>query len=93
MDPYRVIKRPYISEKGYERADKLNTYTFVVDVEATKVDIRDALQTIWGVTPKSIRTILTHGKKRRYGKNIGSTRPIKKAMVRLADDQSIEVLK
>ena len=93
MDPYRVIKRPYISEKGYERIEKLNTYTFVVDVAATKTDIRNALQTIWGVSPKSIRTIITHGKKRRYGRSIGAISPIKKAMVRLADDQSIEVLK
>ncbi len=93
MDPYRVIKRPYISEKGHEYAEKLNTYTFVVDVEATKVDVRNALQTIWGVTPKSIRTIITHGKKRRYGRSIGTTNPIKKVMVRLADDQSIEVLR
>ena len=93
MDPYRVIKRPYISEKGYENIEKLNTYTFVVDVAATKTDIRNALQTIWGVSPKSIRTIITHGKKRRYGRSTGTTNPIKKAMVRLADDQSIEVLK
>ncbi len=93
MDPYRVIKRPYISEKGYESADKTNTYTFVVDLEATKTDVRNALQVIWGVSPVSIRTIITHGKKRRYGRNIGSTSPIKKAMVRLAEDQAIEVLK
>ncbi len=93
MDPYRVIKRPYISEKGYERAEELNTYTFVVDMEATKDDIRNALKTIWDVAPLSVRTIITHGKKRRYGRNIGSTNPIKKAMVRLAEDQSIEVLK
>lgn len=93
MDPYRVIKRPYISEKGHEYIEGLNTYTFVVDLEATKADIRDALQTIWGVSPKSIRTIVTHGKKRRYGRSYGNTSPIKKAMVRLAENQSIEVLK
>lgn len=93
MDPYRVIKRPYISEKGHAYAESLNTYTFIVDMDATKKDIRGALSAIWGITPKSVRTITTHGKTRRYGQSYGKTRPIKKAMVRLAEGQAIEVLR
>ncbi len=93
MDPYRVIKRPHVSEKTHEKAEELNTYTFVVDMAASKDDIRNALSVIWGVVPVSVRTCITHGKRRRYGRSYGTTAPVKKAMVRLPEGQAIEVLK
>lgn len=93
MDPFRVIKRPYISEKGHQAQDDQNTLTFLVDNGATKDDIRNALSKIWGVETVAVRTILTQGKRRRYGKTYGMTNPVKKAMVRLKEGQTIEVLK
>ena len=93
MDPFRVIKRPYISEKGHKAQDAQNTLTFLVDNEATKDDIRNALSKIWNVEAVSVRTIITNGKRRRYGRSYGMTAPAKKAMVRLKEGQTIEVLK
>lgn len=93
MDPFRVIKYPHVSEKGHGYVESENTLTFVVDMEATKDDIRDALDKIWSVQPLSVRTIITHGKRRRYGRSYGTTAPVKKAMVRLPEGQTIEVLK
>lgn len=93
MDPFRVIKRPHISEKGHAYVEKENTLTFVVDMEATKDDIRDALKAIWNVQAVSVRTLITNSKRRRYGRTYGNSAPVKKAMVRLAEGQTIEVLK
>lgn len=93
MDAYRVIKYPYISEKSHEYSTDLNTYTFVVDSDATKDDIRAALKEIWQVTPVSIRTLMTNPKKRRRGAKVGYTDAVKKALVRLPEGQSISILK
>lgn len=93
MDSYNVIKRPYISEKSHEYSADMNTFTLVVDSEATKDDIRAALKDIWQVTPKSIRTVMTNPKKRRRGAKVGYTQSVKKALIRLPEGQSISILK
>jgi len=93
MESYRVIKRPYISEKSHEYSADMNTYTFVVDADATKDDIRAALKDIWQVEPVSVRTSMTNPKKRRRGNKIGYTASEKKALVRLPEGQSISILK
>jgi large subunit ribosomal protein L23 len=93
MDSYRVIKFPYISEKCHDYASDLNTFTFVVDSEATKDDIRAALKAIWQVTPVSVRTLKTNPQRRRRGAKVGYTKPVKKALVRLPEGQTISVLK
>lgn len=93
MDPYRVIKRPHISEKGHEYTQEHNTYVFRVDREATKTDIRKAIEDIWGVKIQSIRTINVPKKTRRYGRAVGQTASWKKALVRLREGEAIEVLR
>lgn len=93
MDPYRVIRRPHNSEKGHEYIQEKNTYVFEVDRDATKDDIRAALETLWGVKPMSIRTINMPLKRRRFGRLYGCVNPWKKAMVRLPADQAIEALR
>lgn len=93
MEAYRVIKHPHISEKGHDYSADLNTYVFTVDTSATKDDIRVALKEIWGVSPISVRTLMTNPKRRRRGTKIGFTNSVKKAYVRLPEGQSISVLK
>lgn len=93
MDPYRVIKRPHISEKGHTYTQEHNTYVFRVDREATKDDIRHAVESIWNVKIQSIRTINVPKKTRRYGRAVGQTNAWKKALVRLQEGQAIEVMR
>lgn len=93
MDAYRVIKRPHNSEKCHDYIEATNTYTFVVDGEASKDDIRAAIKQIWDVDAESIRTINMPGKNCRFGRLTGHTGTWKKAMVRLPKDQAIEALR
>lgn len=93
MDPYRVIRRPHNSEKGNEYMETNNTYCFEVDRAATKTDIRQAVEMLWGVKVRAVRTCTMPSKRRRYGMRVGSTSPWKKAMVRLAEGQAIEALR
>ncbi len=93
MEPYRVIRRPHVSEKTTDLIQKQNTYVFEVDMDATKTDIREAISHIWGVTVEAIRIINVSGKAKRMGRISGFSRSWKKAIVKLAEGQGIEVLR
>ena len=93
MEPYRVIRKPHVSEKTTDLIQNYNTYVFEVDPEATKTDIREAISRIWNVTVKSIRIVNVRGKARRMGRISGYSRSWKKAIVRLAEGQGIEALR
>lgn len=94
MDAYAVVKRPVITEKCHTYIEENNTYVFDVAKEATKVDILNAVEAIWDVKVKDVRTMNVSGKPKRYRYRFpGQTRSWKKAMVRLAEDQAIEELK
>ena len=93
MEPYRVVRRPHVSEKTTDLIQNHNTYVFEVDPEATKTDIRDAISKIWDVTVKSIRIVNVRGKARRMGRISGFSRSWKKAIVKLAEGEGIDVLR
>ncbi|MCC8109113.1 MAG: 50S ribosomal protein L23 [Planctomycetes bacterium] len=93
MEPFRVIRRPHVSEKTTDLIQNLNTYVFEVDPEATKTDIREAIARIWDVNVVSIRIINVRGKARRMGRITGYSRSWKKAIVKLAEGDGIEVLR
>ncbi|MDR0361289.1 MAG: 50S ribosomal protein L23 [Planctomycetota bacterium] len=93
MDPYRVVRRPHVSEKTTDLIQNHNTYVFKVDKAATKTDIREAISRIWNVTVKSIRIVNVSGKVKRMGRIAGSSPSWKKAIVKLAEGQGIDVLR
>jgi large subunit ribosomal protein L23 len=94
MDAFAVVKRPVITEKAHLSMEEDDTYVFDVAPEATKDDVRDAIQEIWNVKVESVRTMNVKGKPKRYRfRQIGYTRRWKKAMVRLAEGQAIDELK
>ena len=93
MDPYRVIRRPHVSEKTTDLIQNHNTYVFEVDPEATKTDIREAIARIWNVKVESVRTVTVRGKARRMGRINGFSRTWKKAVVALAEGSGIDVLR
>ena len=87
---YDIIKRPIITEKSSGLVDKLQ-YTFEVDVKANKVEIKKAIEEIFNVKVEAIRTVNVHRKAKRLQRYEGFKAAYKKAIVRLADGQSIDV--
>ena len=85
-----VIVRPIISEKSMDGiADKV--YTFEVAIGANKTEIRQAVESVFGVKVDKVNTARTMGKMKRQGRYIGRTPEVKKAIVTLkADSKGIE---
>ena len=91
MDPYRVIMRPLHNEKSVRDTETQNAYHFEVDPQATKTDIREAIEKIFEVAVAQVRTLKRHGKKRRARTRTVRTRAWKKAIVTLAEGESIDL--
>lgn len=83
-DPTTVLIRPLLTEKSVE-LQRLRKYTFEVDMEATKVDIRRAVETLGQCEVKSVNTIVVKGKVRRTRRGTGRTADWKKAIVTLRE--------
>jgi large subunit ribosomal protein L23 len=90
-NPRDVIIEPVVSEKAYDGIDLLNAYTFLVDKRANKTEIRQAVEEIFEVRVRKVNTINRKGKKRRYGYKIGKRPDSKRAVVTLADGDSIDI--
>jgi len=85
-----VIIRPIVSEKSYAGIEQ-NTYTFLVDPRANKTEIKEAVQTIWEVRVTSVNTLRRRGKMKRRGWTKGKRPDEKRAVVTLAEGDSIEI--
>ena len=87
---YDIIIKPIITEKSAQLVENLQ-YTFEVAKDANKVEIKNAIEKIFNVKVESIRTINVKPKKRRVGRYSGLSNRYKKAIVKLADGQTIEL--
>lgn len=89
-----ILIRPVISEKLTEQAETLNTYGFVVHPRANKIQIKDAVEKMYGVSVRSVRTVHhpgKHGHQRTpFGISIGTKGKKKKAYVTLEDGDVID---
>lgn len=90
-DPRDIILAPVVSEKSYDQIEDFNTYTFVVDPRANKTEIKEAVQAIFGVTVESVNTMNRQGKYKRTGWIVGRRADSKRAVVKLADGDSIDI--
>lgn len=90
-DPRDVIFAPVVSEKSYDLIEKSNTYTFEVDPRSEKGEIRDAVQEIFGVRVLSVNTMNRKGKVKRTGYVLGRRKNTKRALVKLAENDSIDL--
>lgn len=84
-----TIKAPVITEKASRLAEEEGKYLFKVDPKASKSDIKEAVEKIFKVKVESIATINVKTKKRRVGRYAGMTNKCKKAIVKLAEGNSI----
>ena len=85
-----VVKAPVVTEKAAYMAQE-NIYEFFVDPKANKTEIKLAIEKIFNVKVVNIRTVNVHPKKRRVGRYEGLTNRKKKAIVKLAEGQTIEL--
>ncbi len=85
MMSYEIIKKPIITENSMDQmADK--KYTFEVAKEANKVEIKKAVEEIFGVTVEKVTTMRVLGKVKRMGANSGKRPDWKKAIVKLTEN-------
>ncbi|SEN60771.1 50S ribosomal protein L23 [Lihuaxuella thermophila] len=84
-DPRDIIRRPVITEKSTELMED-RKYVFEVDVRANKVEVKKAIEEIFGVKVEKVNTMRVPGKQKRYGRYTGRTPERKKAIVKLAED-------
>ncbi|HET57538.1 MAG TPA: 50S ribosomal protein L23 [Deltaproteobacteria bacterium] len=91
MELYDIIKKPLITEKSTILREGSNAYVFEINRQATKIEVRRAVEKIFKVTVKDVRTVNMRGKKKRHGRIIGRRNHWKKAVVTLAPGDSIDV--
>ena len=90
MTHHEVIRRPLVTEKSNIGREAQNLVTLAVHPKATKLEIRHAVETLFQVRVLDIHTMRMPRKSRRVGKFMGYKPEWKKALVRLAEGQSIE---
>jgi len=83
-DPREIIVRPIVTEKTADAKESTNTVCFQVASDANKIEIRKAVESLFGVKVVEVRVVNLHGKKRRFGRFIGRRPDWRKAFVRLA---------
>ncbi len=91
MQPRDIILRPRISEKGSAHMELRNQYSFEVARGANKIEIRKAIETIFDVKVTQVQTMNVKGKARRIGWIRGRTPAWRKAIVRLAEGNRIDL--
>ena len=91
MDNYRVIIRPLITEQGTHLASTKGAYNFEVNKKANKTEIKSAVEKIYNVKVRKVRTANRKGKVRRKGRTFGQTSSWKKAVVYLEPDYHIDL--
>ena len=91
-DPRSIIIRPVVSEKSYGLLEG-GVYTFVVDPRASKIEIHDAVETIFNVSVVKVNTLNRKGKRKRNRKSMtfGSRSDTKRAIVTLAPGARIDL--
>ena len=89
-NPRDVLLRPVVSEKSYGLLDE-NKYTFIVDPEANKTQIRIAVEAVFGVKVTGVNTVNRPGKRRRTRYGWGKRPDTKRAIVSLAEGDRIDI--
>jgi large subunit ribosomal protein L23 len=84
-----VIRRPLITEKTSIQREDGRTLVFQVALDANKIEIRRAIETLLGAKVESVRTGIAHGKEKRQGRYAGRRSDWKKAYVKLREGEKM----
>jgi large subunit ribosomal protein L23 len=87
---YDVIRKPIITEKA-TMASESGAVVFEVDIAANKPQIKEAVETLFGVKVKAVNTTITKGKVKRFRGALGKRKDVKKAYVTLEEGNTIDV--
>lgn len=87
---YDVIVSPVVTEKS-TAVSEFNKVVFNVRLDATKPEIKSAVEALFNVTVKSVNTLVREGKTRRFRNTVGKQSDSKKAIITLADGQSVDI--
>jgi large subunit ribosomal protein L23 len=90
LEPYQTIVRPLVTEKGMHRSTRNNQYAFEVNPQATKDDIRRAVEDLFNVKVEKVRTQNRRGKHRKHRFKQGQTKSWKRAIVTLHEENRID---
>jgi len=90
LEPHQIVLRPMVTEKGYHKAEKYNSYTFEVNRLAGKDDIRKAVEALFDVRVLRVNTQNRKGKPRRTRFRLGHTKAWKKAVITLDPEHRID---
>ncbi|WP_121667784.1 50S ribosomal protein L23 [Mesonia aquimarina] len=90
-----ILKKPIITEKATNDSELNNRFAFVVDNKANKIEIKDAVESAYGVSVEKVRTMnVRPNRKSRYTKTgivTGKTNAYKKAIVQVAEGETIDL--
>jgi large subunit ribosomal protein L23 len=86
-----IILAPVVSEKSYDLIEHNNTYTFEVDPRANKEQIKHAVENVFDVKVLRVNTMNRKGKVKRTGYKLGKRKDVKRAVVTLAEGDSIDL--
>jgi large subunit ribosomal protein L23 len=89
VNVYDIIRKPLITEKGHAKRDAERTLCFEVHPDANKIEIKQAVETVFRVKVAEVRTSMYAGKLRRRGRFSGYASDWKKAYVRLQEGQKV----
>ena len=92
MRTYSILKKPLLTEKSLVERDENNRYGFIVAKDASKGEIKTAVEKIFNVTVIKINTISVQGKMHRMGRFEGKRPDYKKAFVTLKEGDKIDVV-
>ena len=87
---YDVIRKPVITEKA-TMASESGAVVFEVDIAANKPQIKEAVESLFGVKVKAVNTTITKGKTKRFRGQLGRRKDVKKAYVTLEEGNTIDV--
>ncbi|OGW24790.1 MAG: 50S ribosomal protein L23 [Nitrospinae bacterium RIFCSPLOWO2_12_FULL_47_7] len=89
-DLYKIIEKPLITEKSTLLLQESNRVSFMVNKNANKMKIKEAVERVFKVTVLKVNTVNVKGKERIFGRKIGRTQDWKKAVLRLKEGDKIE---
>ena len=86
----QILVSPHVSEKSAVAAEMSGQHTFKVVVDANKLEVKRAVESLFSVKVESVRMMRMSGKSKRFGQRLGRRADWKKAIVRLADGHDID---
>lgn len=91
-DPHNIIKRPFFTEKSTFLKESDNKFVIEVDKKANKIEIKKAFEELFEIKVEKVATVNVRGKTKKWGRSVGQTSAIKKAIVTLKKGEKLDFI-